>query len=493
MRAEIRAARIALLFMQMFSTLGFSVLYSTLVLYATKGLHLEDHYATAFTAGFIAFNYSLHVLGGYIGGRLMSYRNLFIIGMLLQAAGCAILSIPSYYALLWGVAIFLSGCGLNVICINCMLTQLFDPHDKRRESAFLWNYSGMNFGFFIGFSVSGYFQLHQNFDTLFLLSAIGSLISFFIALCNWKHLKDKETVFILSSNKAARNLGAALIIIALIPALSWLLNSAGFSNALICMAGILVALLFAFLAWKQRPIESSKKIWAFLMLALSSVMFWTLYQMAPMGLTLFFDRNVHPILLGITIPPQWMQNINTIIIILGGPLMASLNQRLRKKGYKISIPFQFTTALLLIGIGFLLLPLGIHFSDAQGYSNINWVIGCYFFQSLGELFISPIGYAMVGQLIPAQLQGFAMGAWLMVTGVAATISNFFSQAALGAAEVKDPLITNSSYSVAFLKLGISSIVMSIIVLLLRKFLHKLIQEKPILKNIEPAPYNAPQN
>jgi POT family proton-dependent oligopeptide transporter len=32
-----------------------------------------------------------------------------------------------------------------------MLTQRFKPEDDRRESAFLWNYAGMNLGFFIGF------------------------------------------------------------------------------------------------------------------------------------------------------------------------------------------------------------------------------------------------------------------------------------------------------------------------------------------------------
>lgn len=491
MDVSIFKARRALLFMQMFSTLGFSVLYSTLVLYATQGLHLEDHYATALTATFIAFNYTLHLLGGYVGGRLMSYRSLFIIGMLLQAAGCTILSLPSFYALLIGVAIFLSGCGLNVICINCMLTQLFDQHDKRRESAFLWNYSGMNLGFFIGFSVSGYFQLHQNFHTLFLLSAVGSLISFFLAVFNWKHLKDKHTNFSHASNKKGRLFVAILIMIALILALTWLLKSATFSTDLICFVGILAAVLFAYLAWHQKEEESSRKLWAFLILGLSSVVFWTLYQMAPMGLTLFFDRNVHASLFGITIPPQWMQNINTIIIIFGGPLLAHLNLRLRKKGYKITLPFQFTTALFLIGAGFLLLPLGIKFANPEGYSNINWVIGCYALQSVGELFISPIGYAMVGQLIPAKLQGLAMGAWLMVTGVAATLSNFFSQAALGKHDAKDPLITNLSYSSAFFKLGISALVMSLIIFFLRKFLHKLIQEKASLKNVEPAPYNAP--
>lgn len=490
MDSTIFKARRALLFMQTFSTLGFSVLYSTLVLYATQELHLDDHLATAITGSFIAFNYTLHLLGGYVGGRLLSYRSLFAIGMLLQAIGCAILSFPHFYTLITGVAIFLSGAGLNVICINCMLTQLYDPHDKRRESAFLWNYSGMNLGFFIGFSVSGYFQLHQNFHLLFLFSSLGSLVSLCITLLNWKYLKDRDTHYSHAANKVSRVFVAFLIILVLTVALIWLLREAGFSNDLICLVGIGAALLFAYLAWQQKNAESSKKLWAFLILSLSSVIFWTLYQMAPMGLTLFYNRNVHNDLFGLTIAPQWMLNINTIIIIFGGPSFAALNLHLRKRGYKISLPFQFTTALLLIGLGYLLLPLGISFADAQGYSGIEWVIGCYVCQSVGELFISPIGYAMVGQLIPSKLQGLAMGAWLMVTGVAATLSNFFSQSALSVKDIQNPLVTNHSYSAAFLKLGISAIIMGIIVFFLRKFLHKLIQEKPALKNVEPAPYNA---
>src|SRR5438093_12426414 len=78
----------ALFFIQMFSTLAFSVLYSTLVLYTTNGLKLSDSVATGITASFVAFNYALHLLGGYIGGRFLSYRSLFCIGMVLQMTGC---------------------------------------------------------------------------------------------------------------------------------------------------------------------------------------------------------------------------------------------------------------------------------------------------------------------------------------------------------------------------------------------------------------------
>src|SRR3989449_6129192 len=78
----------ALFFIQIFATLGFAVLYSSLVLYATKHLHLTAKEATALMGVFGAFNYGLHLFGGYLGGRFLSNRNLFIGGMVLQVLGC---------------------------------------------------------------------------------------------------------------------------------------------------------------------------------------------------------------------------------------------------------------------------------------------------------------------------------------------------------------------------------------------------------------------
>src|SRR3982750_1568372 len=71
----------ALFFIQIFSTLGFAVLYSTLVLYATKHLQLSVKAATMLMGVFGAFNYGLHLFGGYLGGRFLSNSNPFVGGM----------------------------------------------------------------------------------------------------------------------------------------------------------------------------------------------------------------------------------------------------------------------------------------------------------------------------------------------------------------------------------------------------------------------------
>lgn len=472
----------ALCLIQIFSTLSFSVLYSTLILYATKRLHLNDTLATSITGSFIALNYFLHLLGGYIGGRYLSYRSLFGFGMLLQIIGCLLISIPDFTYLLWGLAVFLSGAGLNVTCINCMVTQLFEPDDKRRESAFLWNYSGMNIGFFIGFSIGGYFHLHEAYHQLFLLSAFGNLIALLLTFYNWKILKDRDTVLLNVSNAVksrSRWIGIS-IIIALVFSLRSLLQHTTFCNQLIMIIGACMLVLITTLALKQPGKVEKRKMFAYIILALSAVIFWSLYQLAPMGLNLFIDRNVDRHFLGILIAPQWVQNINTVVIIIGGPLLSVVFTQMRERGININIPFQFSVSLLLIGIAFVLLPIGINFANPQGYTAFVWVFLSYVLQSIGELFISPIGYAMVGELAPLRLRGLMMGMWMMVTGIAAILSDQFSKIALGTTASIDPLITNAGYSHTFGLLGSSAILASVILFVLIPFVSRLTQEKKIL-------------
>src|SRR6201985_3696358 len=85
----------ALFFIQIFATLGFAVLYSTLVLYSTKHLHLPVVIATTLMGVFGAFNYGLHLFGGYLGGRFLSNRNLFFGGLALRGVWWAWIRVGS--------------------------------------------------------------------------------------------------------------------------------------------------------------------------------------------------------------------------------------------------------------------------------------------------------------------------------------------------------------------------------------------------------------
>ena len=174
-----------------------------------------------------------------------------------------------------------------------------------------------------------------------------------------------------------------------------------------------VALTLIYLTVRHSDRREQRNMTAYLILTVGSLMFWSLYQMAPNGLMLFAVNNVDLMVGPVKIQPQWIQNINTVCIVVGGPMFAALFTRMRARGWRIDIPKQFAASLLLMAVAFLILPLGIKLAGADGKSAFVWLFVSYVLQSIGELLISPIGYAMIGKLAPRQYQGVMMGSWML--------------------------------------------------------------------------------
>ncbi len=467
----------ALFFIQIFATLGFAVLQSTLVLYTTKHLGFTDQQATAIMGVFGAFNYGLHLFGGYLGGRFLSNRNLFVGGMVLQMIGCGCIAEGSVGMMYWGLALFLTGSGLNVTCINMMLTQRYAPEDTRRESAFLWNYAGMNLGFFVGFTVAGYFQTTEDYRNLFLFATIGNILAIAVTLGTWKQISDLSTPLLDRTPAQWRlRLAAGIaILVGLVPLVWWLLQHPVSTGTAFKAAGALLAAALVWLTIRHRDPVERNNMWAYLILTLGSLVFWSLYQMAFSGLQLFAVRNVDLVVGGVTISPQWIQNINTVVIVVGGPLLAWGFERLRARGWNIDVPKQFSVSLLLMGAAFLLLPVGIREADSRGLSSFSWLFWNYVLQSVGELLISPVGYAMIGRLAPRQYQGIMMGSWMLVTGLASLFANDFSSMIPDASA---PLAaSNAAYFTLFSRLGWSSVAVGVVLVALIPFLRRLIRDK----------------
>lgn len=474
--SQIPEGTAALFFIQIFCTLGFAVLYSTLVLYATRHLHFSAKAASAIMGVFGAFNYGLHLFGGYLGGRFLSNRNLFVGGMLLQVLGCGSISLGSLASMYWGLALFLTGSGLNVTCINMMLTQRFAPEDQRRETAFLWNYAGMNIGFFIGFSVAGHYQETEAYSPLFIFATVGNFVAIVLAALNWKVLADRKTPLLESTYAEFRGrfvIGIAILLG--VPLVVWfMLQHTGPTGIILKAASAVVAAALIYLTLKHPQPNEQKKMWAYLILTLGSLVFWSLYQMAPNGLQLFAVNNVRLRVWGIEVAPQWVQNINTVVIVLGAPVLAGMFSRLRAHGWKIDIPQQFAASLILMALGFLALPVGIRLADSTGRSPFFWLFTSYVLQSIGELLISPIGYAMIGKLAPSKYQGIMMGSWMLVSGLASLFAGDFS------GMVPEPtgttaIATNPEYSKLFSRLGWGSFVAGVALIALIPLLRKLIQ------------------
>src|SRR5207237_2445851 len=251
----------------------------------------------------------------------------------------------------FGLALFLTGSGLNVTCINMMLTQRFTPEDPRREGAFLWNYAGMNVGFFVGFSAAGYFQATESYSSLFIFATLGNFVAIILAVLTWRILADRNTTLLDRTPKQfrLRQLAGLAILIGLAPVVWFMLQRPGSTETIIKVICAAVALTLIYLTVRHQDRRERRNMTAYLILTIGSLMFWSLYQMAPNGLMLFAVNNVDLMIGPVKIQPQWIQNINTVCIMLGGPVFAALFTRMRGRGLRIDIPQQLAASLLLMG------------------------------------------------------------------------------------------------------------------------------------------------
>jgi POT family proton-dependent oligopeptide transporter len=310
-----------------------------------------------------------------------------------------------------------------------------------------------------------------------------------LALFNWKTLADRNTMLLDATPKQfhLRQLAGLGILIGLVPVVWFMLQRPGSTEIVIKSICGAVALTLIYLTVRHSDRRERRNMTAYLILTMGSLMFWSLYQMAPSGLMLFAVNNVNLMLGPVQIQPQWIQNINTVCIVLGGPIFAALFTRLRAKGWRIDIPKQFAASLLLMAVAFLILPLGIRLAGVDGKSAFAWLFASYVLQSIGELLIMPIGYAMIGKIAPKQYQGIMMGSWMLVTGLASLFAGDFS------GMIPEPTgttaaATNAGYAKLFAELGAASLVVGIALLVLIPFLRKLITDKAEVPLIEtPVP------
>ena len=187
---------------QLFSTVGFAVLMGLLNFYLKDHSPLSGAQINTLTASFFALNFLLHFLGGALGGRFLSFRALFFISLCFQIVGLFGIASGTYWAILAGMAAFVTGSGLNVSCINMMLTQLFAAQDRHRRIAFSLNYSFMNIGFLMSFVVSGYLQQHNLYDAAFYFATICLLMAIALHFRAWRFVADKSTYFALHFAKS---------------------------------------------------------------------------------------------------------------------------------------------------------------------------------------------------------------------------------------------------------------------------------------------------
>jgi POT family proton-dependent oligopeptide transporter len=131
-----------------------------------------------------------------------------------------------------------------------------------------------------------------------------------------------------------------------------------------------------------------------------------------------------------------------------------------------SIPVKFAFGMSLCACSFLLLKfVAMFFADNKRIISGNWLLLSYGLQSIGDLLIGGLGLAMVCRLISQRMMGFMMGIWYISMAVAILLGGYVASLAAIPQDITNPVLTLPIYSNLFLKIGVASFVISIIMFL----------------------------
>ena len=159
-----------------------------------------------------------------------------------------------------------------------------------------------------------------------------------------------------------------------------------------------------------------------------AIFFWFSFHQNGTSMSLFARDFVDTS----AVAPEIWQAVNPFFVIVLTPLIMLLFSSLSRRGREISTPKKIAIGMGLAGVAYLFLtifsmvmdyPSGTEFRElmASGVTVVKagwWVlILYYFFMTVAELFISPLGLSFVSKVAPKNLQGLCQGLWLTATAL----------------------------------------------------------------------------
>ena len=485
---------LTILFMtEMWERFSYYGMKALLIFYLTKYFLFDDEVSTGIYGAYVGLVYAMPVLGGYLADKYLGARKAVLYGGILLVLGHSTLAYEgsgagdtiAVQAMFLALALVATGVGFLKANISAMVGHLYPDVDVRRDSGFLIFYMGINIGAFLSTLLVGTIGELYGWSYGFGLAGIGMLIGLVVFIWGQKYLDGagdpenpevlKERVF--SSIPINKEVGIYILGVFVVLVGWWLLQNQQLVGSLL---GLLFAVSYGYIVlWQIGKVlnpQESRQVITVLILTVFSVVFWTLFEQAGSSINLFTDRVVDRKLdaLDIEFVASNFQSLNAGFIILLAPVFAGLWVMLERRNIQLSYPFKFAMGIIQAGLGFFALTLGIYYADG-GYVAMGWLVLTYLLHTTGELWLSPVGLAMVSKLSPKHMVGLMFGAWFL----ASAVSGWLSGVIAGFASVDREVLATGEidaalevYNELFTGLGIAGVAVGLLLLLLTKPLNK---------------------
>lgn len=403
--------------LEIWERFGFYTVQGILVLYFIRILDFTAQTAYYTFGAFSALVYSMVAIGGYLGDRVLGTKRTLVLGLLVLALGYLALALLDKQYVFFSLGLICVGNGLFKANPSNLLAKSYAVNDKRLHSGFTMYYMAINFGAIVALFTGPALANRYGYSYAYFASFIGILMG----LANYFFQRQYiAAIYTPADNNIIRVWQWLLVLSGIIVTASlsgYLLQHLMLTKRLLLLVTTgVVALYFFYMSREDRAIRM-RMLLAFILM-LEAVVFFTLYQQMPTSLNLFAVHNVNPTLLKLHLDPQSFQALNAIWIVLMSPVVAGFYLWLQRRGIAFPIPFKFALGMTCCGISFMLLFFCRYLHDAEGMVSSGWLVGSYFFQSLGELLVSALGVAMVAELVPAKMAGFVMGIWFLTSAMA---------------------------------------------------------------------------
>jgi len=467
---------------ELWERFGYYGLQGIMAVYLVKMLGMSEAQSITLFASFSALVYGLVAVGGWLGDKVLGTKRVIVLGTLVLALGYALVAWSGHdISLVYiGMATIAVGNGLFKANPSSLLSTCYEKDDPRLDGAFTMYYMAINIGSFFSMLATPWLAAEFGWSTAFALSFVGMLITLvnFMFFRKWvKNHGSKADFAPLNIRKLLMTLVGIVVMITLA---TWLLHNQGIARLVLGVIAVGIVLVFAKETFALKGHARRKMIVAFVLMV-QAIVFFVLYMQMPTSLNFFAIRNVEHSILGITFQPEQFQALNPFWIMVFSPLLAAIYN---KMGDRLPMPHKFALGMVLCSAAFLVLPLGASLANELGIVSVNWLILSYALQSVGELMISGLGLAMVAQLVPQRLMGFIMGSWFLTTAGAAMVAGKVANLMAVPENITDPLLSLHVYGDVFLKIGIVTGVIAVLMMFTAPLLNRMTQDGT------PAPQNA---
>ncbi|STL47125.1 putative oligopeptide transporter [Escherichia coli] len=213
---------------QIWEYFSFYGMRALLILYLTHQLGFDDNHAISLFSAYASLVYVTPILGGWLADRLLGNRTAVIAGALLMTLGHVVLGIDtnSTFSLYLALAIIICGYGLFKSNISCLLGELYDENDHRRDGGFSLLYAAGNIGSIAAPIACGLAAQWYGWHVGFALAGGGMFIGLLIFLSGHRHFQSTRSM----DKKALTSVKFAL------PVWSWLV-------VMLCLAPVFFTLL----------------------------------------------------------------------------------------------------------------------------------------------------------------------------------------------------------------------------------------------------------